>query len=72
MKTLEAERLDLKQPAAHLGIPTRSLRGKCRRNLITHVRFDRTNWRFLRSDLDAYLERHQFVIKTLFEKNKPL
>jgi hypothetical protein len=32
------------------------------------VRFDRTNWRFLRSDLDAYLERHRFVAKTLFEK----
>jgi excisionase family DNA binding protein len=68
MKTLEAERLDLKQAAAYLGIPTRSLRAKCRCNLITHVRFDRTNWRFLRSDLDAYLERHRSVAKTLFEK----
>jgi hypothetical protein len=41
--------------AAYLGIPT-------------HVRFDPTNWRFLRSDLDAYLERHRSVAKTLFEK----
>jgi excisionase family DNA binding protein len=69
MKAIEVDWLNLKEAAQFLDIPVRSLREKCRRNLLTHVRIDRTHWRFFRADLNAYLQRHTFQAKTVFGKN---
>jgi excisionase family DNA binding protein len=60
------EVFDLKEAAEYLGLPPVRLRITAKRGRITYARLDRTHWRFLKRDLDAYLERNTFRAKTAF------
>jgi excisionase family DNA binding protein len=59
--------LNLREAADYLGLSPRALREKCGRNLISHTRIDRLNWRFSVEDLEAYLQRNRFVAKSVYD-----
>jgi excisionase family DNA binding protein len=67
MKEIANEKFDLKGGAEYLGIPTLQLRTLAKRGRITYTRLDRTHWRFLKRDLDSYIERNTFRATTVYQ-----
>jgi excisionase family DNA binding protein len=61
-------RLNLKEAAARLGVSQRSLREMCKDGRITYTRIDRLHWSFRLSDIEAFLERHTFEARTVYDK----
>jgi excisionase family DNA binding protein len=49
----------LQQAAEFLGVTTRKLKDLCRQKRITHSRPDYRTYRFIRADLDAWLEQYR-------------
>jgi excisionase family DNA binding protein len=64
------EFFDLKDAAEYLGLSTVQLRKAARKGRVTYSRLDRTHWRFLKRDLDSYIERNTFRAKTAFGVEK--
>ena len=53
--------LNLDEAAAYLQMPKRKLRELCWEKKIGHFRLDYRNYRFRKTDLDAYLEARNVV-----------
>ena len=64
---MNEEVLDLSGAARYLGLSNVQMRILARRGAVTYARIDRLHWRFLRRDLDAYIERNTFRAETVFE-----
>ena len=54
--SLSERPLTIDEAAEYLQIPRRSLRELCEKKKISHSRLEYRNYRFRKSDLDAYLE----------------
>ena len=57
------ELLDLTGAAKYLKISNRTLRDLCKRRLVSYAKINYRNWRFRKSDLDAYLAKRRVVSK---------
>jgi excisionase family DNA binding protein len=64
---MNEQAFDADGAAKYLGIPTLQLKSLAKRGRITYTRIDRLHWRFLKRDLDSYIERNTFKAKTAFE-----
>jgi hypothetical protein len=65
------EVFDLKGAAAYLGVPPLQMRTLATTGRVTYCRVDRLHWRFLRRDLDAFIQRNTFQARTVFETTQP-
>jgi excisionase family DNA binding protein len=57
------ELLDLSAAAKYLKISNRVLRDLCKRRLVSYARINYRNWRFRKSDLDAYLAKRRVMAR---------
>jgi excisionase family DNA binding protein len=63
-ETAEVDRpLTLKEASEYLKLPPSTVRDLCKRKKLSHARINYRNWRFRRSDLDAYLAKRTMMLK---------
>jgi excisionase family DNA binding protein len=55
--------LDLTEAAKYLKISNRTLRDLCHRRAVSYSKINYRNWRFRKSDLDAYLAKRRVMAR---------
>ena len=63
----DKEVFNLKQAAEYLDVSPLQMRSLAKAGRITYARIDRLHWRFLKRDLDSYIQLNTHQAKTVFQ-----
>jgi excisionase family DNA binding protein len=65
------ESYNLEEAAQFLGMKLRALKDACLAGRIRYAKLDRRTWRFVRTDLDDFINRNTFEPRTPYGRKSP-